>query len=130
MGFLSKLIVIILCLFSFCSVVFYFLGFSITFPFSISDDLYVPEHRLHAIRLATFTTFFYFGFRYIFFGTTKLYPIQYMGIFLFNLGVVGGLCFYVNNVQFSEYYLVPLYIILSIILYNSAKPKYRSYFKK
>ena len=108
----------------------YFFGISIVFPFTISDDLYVPQHRLHAIRLATFTTFVYFGIRYLFFGTTKLQPIQFLGVFLFNLGTVGGLCFYVNNVDFAEYYQVPFYIITSIILYNAGKPKFRSYFKK
>ena len=130
MRFFSKAIIFLLTLFGTISVISYFFGVSIVFPFTITDDLYVPEHRLHAIRLATFTTFIYFGIRYLFFGTTKLLPIQFLGIFLFNLGIVGGLCFYVNNVDFEEYYQVPFYIIISIILYNVGKPKFRSYFKK
>ena len=130
MRFFSKVIIFLLTLFGAISVISYFFGVSIVFPFTITDDLYVPEHRLHAIRLATFTTFVYFGIRYLFFGTTKLLPIQFLGIFLFNLGTVGGLCFYVNNVDFEEYYQVPFYIIISIILYNVGKPKFRSYFKK
>ena len=103
MRFLAKFLVFLLSLFGVITVVSYFYGYSITFPFTITEDTYVPEHRLHAVRLATFTTFFYFGFRYLFFGSTKLHPIQFLGVFLFNLGVVGGLCFYVNNVDFSEY---------------------------
>ena len=130
MRFFSKVIIFLLSLFAAISVISYFFGVSIVFPFTITDDLYVPEHRLHAIRLATFTTFVYFGIRHLFFGTTKLLPIQFLGIFLFNLGTVGGLCFYVNNVDFEEYYQVPFYIIISIILYNAGKPKFRSYFKK
>ena len=89
----------------------------------------MPEHRLHAIRLGTFTTFVYFGFRYLFFGSTKLHPIQFLGVFLFNLGLVGGFCFYVNDVEFSEYFQVPFFILSSIILYNAGKPKFRNYFK-
>ena len=96
----------------------------------MSDDLYVPDHRLHAVRLATFTTFVYFGFRCLFFGSTKLRPIQFLGVFLFNLGFVGGLCFYVNDVPLDEYYQVPFFIIISIILYNAGKPEFKSYFKK
>ena len=130
MGLLAKLLVLLLSLFGAISVISYFFGISIVFPFTISDDLYVPQHRLHAIRLATFTTFVYFGIRYLFFGTTKLQPIQFLGIFLFNLGTVGGLCFYVNNVDFKEYYLVPFYIIISIILYNAGRKDFRKYFKR
>ena len=130
MRFFAKVIIFLLSLFGSISVISYFFGVSIVFPFTISDDLNVPQHRLHAIRLATFATFVYFGFRYLFFGNTKLQPAQFLGIFLFNLGTVGGLCFYVNDVDFAEYYLVPFYIITSIVLYNAGKPKFRSYFKK
>ena len=53
-----------------------------------------------------------------------------LGVFLFNLGVVGGLCFYVNKVDASEFFLVPFFILISIILYNAGKPEFRNYFKK
>mgnify|MGYP001202794439 FL=1 len=129
MRLLAKCLVFLLSLFGAITVIFYFYGFSVTFPFSISEDLYVPEHRLHAIRLGTFTTFVYFGFRYLFFGSTKLHPIQFLGVFLFNLGLVGGFCFYVNDVEFSEYFQVPFFILSSIILYNAGKPEFRNYFK-
>ena len=130
MRIFAKLLIFLLSLFGAITVISYFFGYSVTFPFSVSEDLYVPEHRLHAIRLATFTTFVYFGFRYLFFGTTKLHPIQFLGVFLFNLGFVGGLCFYVNDVSLDEYYQVPFFILASIILYNAGKPEFRSYFKK
>ena len=129
MIFYSKVVIFLLSLFGAISVISYFFGVSIVFPFTISDDLNVPQHRLHAIRLATFSTFVYFGIRYLFFGNTKLLPIQFLGIFLFNLGTVGGLCFYVNNVDFKEYYQIPFYIIVSIILYNADRKDFRKYFK-
>ena len=130
MRFIAKLLVLLLSLFGAATVISYFYGHSIVFPFTISKDTYVPDHRLHAVRLATFTTFVYFGFRYIFFGSTKLHPIQFLGVFLFNLGVVGGLCFYVNKVDAWEFILVPFFILISIILYNAGKPEFRNYFKK
>ena len=130
MRIFAKLLIFLLSLFGAITVISYFFGYSVTFPFSVSQDLYVPEHRLHAVRLATFTTFVYFGFRYLFFGTTKLHPIQFLGVFLFNLGFVGGFCFYVNDVSLDEYYQVPFFIFASIILYNAGKPEFRSYFKK
>ena len=130
MRFFAKVIIFLLSLFGSITVISYFFGVSIVFPFTISDDLYVPQHRLHAIRLATFATFVYFGFRYLFFGNTKLQPAQFLGIFLFNLGAVGGLCFYVNDVNSTEYFLVPFYIIVSIILYYAGRTDLKKYFKR
>ena len=129
MRLIAKLLVLLLSIFGAATVIAYFYGYSFVFPFTISEDTYVPDHRLHAVRLTTFTTFVYFGFRYLFFGSTKLHPIQFLGVFLFNLGVVGGLCFYVNKVDISELFLVPFFIITSIILYNAGKPEFRNYFK-
>jgi len=129
MRLIAKLLVLLFSIFGAATVIAYFYGYSIVFPFTISEDTYVPDHRLHAVRLTTFTTFVYFGFRYLFFGSMKLHPIQFLGVFLFNLGVVGGLCFYVNKVDFSEFFLVPFFIITSIILYNAGKPEFRNYFK-
>ena len=127
---LAKFVVLLLSLFAAISVTSYFFGVSIIFPFTITDDLYVPQHRLHAIRLATMTTFIYFAIRYLFFRTTKLQPTQFLGIFLFNLGTVGGLCFYVNDVNSTEYFLVPFYIIVSIILYYAGRTDLKKYFKR
>ena len=97
----------------------------------MTEGTYVPEHRLQALRLSTFTTFVYFGFRYLFFGSEKLHPIQFLAVSLFNLGVLGGLCLYVNDINdSSEYFLVPFFILSSIILYNATKPQFRNYFKR
>ena len=131
MRFLSKFLIFFLSLHVAITVVAYFHGFSFTFPFIMTEGTYVPEHRLQSLRLSTFTTFVYFGFRYLFFGSEKLHPIQFLGVSLFNLGVLGGLCLYVNDIKdSSEYFLVPFFIFSSIILYNAANPKFRNYFKK
>tara|TARA_B100001248_G_C27213783_1_gene377021 strand:+ start:273 stop:668 length:396 start_codon:yes stop_codon:yes gene_type:complete len=131
MSFLSKFLILFLSLHVAITVIAYFYGFSFTFPFTMTEGTYVPEHRLQSLRLSTFTTFVYFGFRYLFFGSEKLHPIQFLGVSLFNLGVLGGLCLYVNDIKdSSEYFLVPFFIFSSIILYNAANPKFRNYFKK
>ena len=131
MRFLSKFLILFFSLHVTITVVSYFYGFSFTFPFTMTEGTYVPEHRLQSLRLSTFTTFVYFGFRYLFFGSEKLHPIQFLGVSLFNLGVLGGLCLYVNDIKdSSEYFLVPFFIFSSIILYNTANPKFRNYFKK
>ena len=131
MSLLSRFLILFLSLHVTFTVIAYFFGFSFTFPFIMTEGTYVPEHRLQALRLSTFTTFVYFGFRYLLFGSEKLHPIQFLGVSLFNLGVLGGLCLYVNDIKdYSEYFLVPFFIFSSIILYNAANPKFRNYFKK
>ena len=131
MRLLSKFLILFFSIHVAITVVAYFYGFSFTFPFIMTEGIYVPEHRLQSLRLSTFTTFVYFGFRYLFFGSEKLHPIQFLGVSLFNLGVLGGLCLYVNNIKdSSEYFLVPFFILSSIILYNATKPQFRNYFKK
>ena len=131
MRLLSKFLILFFSLHVAITVIAYFFGFSFTFPFIMTEGTYVPEHRLQALRLSTFTTFVYFGFRYLLFGSEKLHPIQFLGVSLFNLGVLGGLCLYVNDIKdSSEYFLVPFFIFSSIILYNAANPKFRNYFKK
>ena len=101
MRLMAKIIVIFLSLYALCVIIAYFFDKSLTFPFLITDNLHVPEYRLHAIRLATFSSFLYFGIRYLFFQSNTLYPIQYMGIFLFNLSIMGALCIYKEKIDSS-----------------------------
>ena len=130
MRFLSKIIVILLSIFSLTIIFGFIYNFSVVFPFTITNDLHaVPESRLQSVRLATAATFAYFGLRYIFFRTTKLYPIQFMGIFLFFLGLLGSIVTYKFQLPLSEYFVSILFFIASIVLYQAGKPQFRSYFR-
>ena len=130
MRFLAKLIIVLLTAFAFIIIVGFIFNFSIVFPFTITNDVKdVPGHRLHAVRLATAATFAYFGARYIFFQTTKLYPIQFLGIFLFFLATIGSIVFYKYQVSLSEYAVSIFWLITSIILYQAGKPEFRNYFR-
>ena len=130
MRILAKLIIFLLTAFAFIMIIGFIFNFSIVFPFTISNDVKnVPEHRLHAVRLATAATFAYFGARYIFFQATKLYPIQFLGIFLFFLATIGSIVFYKYQVQLSEYIVSFFWFITSIVLYQAGKPEFRNYFR-
>ena len=130
MRILAKLIIFLLTAFAFIMIIGFIFNFSIVFPFTISNDVKdVPEHRLHAVRLATAATFAYFGARYIFFQTTKLYPIQFLGIFLFFLATIGSIVFYKYQVSLSEYAVSIFWLITSIVLYQAGKPEFRNYFR-
>ena len=131
MRILAKLIIILLTLFAFITIIGFVFNFSVVFPFTITNDIHdIPEYRLQAVRLATAATFAYFGMRYIFFQTTKLYPIQFMGIFLFFLGFMGGIVIYKFQLPLSEYFVSIFFLIASIVLYQAGKPAFKSYFKK
>ena len=130
MRVLAKLIIFLLTIFSFVLIVGFIFNFSIVFPFTITNNVQdVPEHRLQAVRLATAATFAYFGARYIFFQTTKLYPIQFLGIFLFFLATIGSIVFYKYQVSLSEYAVSIFWLITSIVLYQAGKPEFRNYFR-
>ena len=131
MRFLSKIIVILLSIFSLLIIFGFIFNFSVIFPFTITNDVHdVPEHRLQSVRLATAATFAYFGLRYLFFQTTKLYPIQFMGIFLFFLAFMGCIVTYKFQLSLSEYFVSIFFLLASIILYQAGKPEFRSYFRR
>ena len=128
---IGNLIILVLVLFCISSVVGHFFGYTITFPqFSITKGYDIPEHRLHAIRLSIMCTFVYFSFRYLFFGSEPLYPIQFMGIMVGMLTIVGTLSYLFRGVEPSEYFPLIFYLPASIFLYYLGKPEVRKYFKK
>jgi hypothetical protein len=106
-------------------VIGYFYNVTITFPFSISDDHSVPEHRLHAIRLSLMTAFIYFSIRYFFVGSVKFYPVQVLAIILFHLSVVGSLVFYVEGANKGEYLQMLFWLPASLILYFAGKSEFK-----
>ena len=130
MKLLAKIIIFLLTLFALITIIGFIFNFSIVFPFTITNDFQdVPEHRLQMVRLATAATFAYFGVRYLFLQTTKLYPFQFMAIFLFFLSTIGSLSFYKYQVSLSEYGISIFFLISSIILYKAGKPEFRNYFR-
>ena len=131
MKLIVNLLILVLSLFCISSVIGHFCGYTITFPqFSITKGYDIPEHRLHAIRLSIMCTFVYFSFRYLFFGSEPLYPIQFMGIMVGMLTIVGTLSYLFRGVEPSEYFPLIFYLPASIILYYLGKPEVRKYFKK
>ena len=125
---LSKIIVGILCLWSIFIIISEVMGFTVYFPFNFVERQEIPYHRINSIRLSVFLTFSYFGFRYLFFQTEKLYPIQFLDIYIKSLVLAGIFVFYSMRVEFREYYFVFFFFIVSIILHFSSKKKVRSYF--
>ena len=85
---------------------------------------------MQSIRLSLILTFIYFGIRYIFFPSHKMYPIQFFNIYLKSLTICSLLVFYSFQVAFIEYYFVIFFFLVSTVLHFASKPEIRNYFKK
>ena len=126
--FLSKLIVGILSLWALFIIISEIMGVTVYFPFNFVEREEIPYHRINSVRLAVFLTFIYFGIRYLFRQSEKLYPIQFLDVFLKSLTLCGLFVFYSMNVELREYYFVIFFFIVSTITHFASRNKIRSYF--
>mgnify|MGYP001446884972 FL=1 len=125
---LAKLIIGILSLWALVSVIAEIIGITIFFPFNVVERQEIPYHRVASVRLSVFLTFAYFGFRYLFFQSEKLFPIQFLDVYIKSLTICGFFVFYTSQVEIREYYFVLFFFIVSIILHFASRNKIRSYF--
>ena len=113
---LSKIIVAVLTLWAIFILVSEIIGITVYFPFNFVEREEIPYHRINSVRLSVFLTFIYFGFRYLFFQSEKLYPIQFLEIYIKSLTVCGVFVFYSMGIPLSEWRFVLFFLIVSIIL--------------
>ena len=125
---LAKITIGLLSLWALSSVIAEIMGVTIFFPFNIVERQEIPYHRVISVRLSVFLTFAYFGFRYLFFQSEKLFPIQFLDIYIKSLTICGFFIFYTSKVEIKEYYFVLFFFIVSIILHFASRNKIRSYF--
>ena len=125
---LAKIIVGLLSFWAVCTVIAELMGVTIYFPFNIIEKQEIPIHRITSVRLSVLLTFAYFGFRYLFFQSEKLYPIQFLEIYIKSFTVCCLFVFYTSQVEYREYYFVLLLFIVSLILHFASRKKIRSYF--
>ena len=125
---LAKIIIGLLSLWALASVIAEIMGVTIFFPLNVVEKQEIPYHRVASVRLSVFLTFAYFGFRYLFFQSEKLFPIQFLDIYIKSLTICGFFVFYTTQVEIREYYFVLFFFIVSIILHFASRNKIRSYF--
>ena len=125
---LAKIIIGLLSLWAIVFIIAEIMGVTIYFPFTIVEKQEIPYHRITSVRLAVFLTFAYFGFRYLFFQSEKLFPIQFLDIYIKSLTVCAFFVFYTSQVDIREYYFVLFFFIVSIVLHFASRKKVRSYF--
>ncbi len=125
---LAKIIVGLLSFWAVCTVIAELMGVTIYFPFNIIEKQEIPIHRITSVRLSVLLTFAYFGFRFLFFQSEKLYPIGFLDIYIKSLTICCLFVFYYSQVEFREYFFVLFLFIVSLILHFASKDKMRSYF--
>ena len=125
---LAKIIIGLLGLWALASVIAEIMGVTIYFPLNVVERQEIPYHRVASVRLSVFLTFAYFGFRYLFFQSEKLFPIQFLDIYIKSLTICGFFVFYSSQVEIREYYFVLFFFIVSIILHFASRNKIRNYF--
>ena len=125
---LAKIIIGLLSLWAVSAFIAEIMGVTIFFPFNIVERQEIPYHRLSSLRVSIMLTFAYFGFRYLFLQTNKLYPIQFLEIYIKSFTICCLFVFYTSQVEFREYYFVLFLFIVSLILHFASRKKIRSYF--
>ena len=125
---LSKIIVAMLALWAAFIVISEIAGVTVFFPLNFVENVEIPYHRMQAVRLSVFLTFIYFGVLYIFMQSEKLYPIQFLDIYIKSITICSLFIFYSQNVPFREYYFVFFFFVVSVILHFASRKKIRNYF--
>ena len=125
---LAKITIGILSIWALAFIIAEIMGVTVYFPYTIVERQEIPYHRIASVRLAVFLTFAYFGFRYLFLQSEKLYPIQFLEIYIKSLTVCCLFVFYSSEVEYREYYFVLFLFIVSLILHYASRNKIRSYF--
>ena len=126
---LSKIIITLLTLLGIAILVGEIFNLHIYFPLNVAENNEIPYHRMQSIRLSLIVTFVYFGVRYIFWQSIKMYPIQFLNIYLKSLAVCSLLVFYSFQVETREYYFVLFFFVVAIILHFASRPEIRRYFR-
>ena len=125
---LSKIIITLLTLLGIAILVGEIFNLHIYFPINLAENNEIPYHRMQSIRLSTIVAFVYFGVRYIFWQSIKMYPIQFLNIYLKSLTLCSLFVFYSFQVELGEYYFVLFFFVVSIILHFASRPEIKKYF--
>ena len=127
--FLSKVLVIMLTLVGIAILIGELVNVHIYFPLNVSENDEVPYHRMQSVRLSAVISFVYFGVRYLFWRSVKMYPIQFLNIILKSLAISSLFVYYTLQVELGEYWFVLFFFIVAIILHFASRPEIRKYFK-
>ena len=127
--FLSKILIVVLTLIGIIILLAEIINVHIYFPLTISENEKIPYHRMQSVRLSAIISFVYFGVRYLFWRSIKMYPIQFLNVILKSLAISSLFVYYSLQVELREYWFVLFFFIVATILHFASRPEIRKYFK-
>ena len=127
--FMSKILIFLLTLIGIIVLMGELINVHIYFPLNIVTSENIPYHRMQSIRLSLILTFIYFGIRYLFWQSDKMYPIQFLNIYLKSLAICSLFVYYTFQMELREYWFVLFFFIVAIILHYASRPEIKRYFK-
>ncbi len=108
------------------------LGYSFSFPFEFSQSLdEIPFHRWQIVRVSVFLTFGYLAIRHFLFGKEKMFPIQFLDIYLKFLGGSGLVIYYQQGItEYWEYAALGFFLVAALLSHFLSRPEYKKIFFK
>ena len=108
------------------------LGYTFNFPFEFTKTLEdIPFHRWQVVRVSVFLTFGYLAIRHFLLGNEKLYPVQFLDIYLKFLGGSGLIIYYHQGItEYREYATLGFFIVAALFSHFLARPEYKKIFFK
>ena len=108
------------------------LGYSFSFPFDFNDSLNdIPLHRWQIVRVSVFLTFGYLAIRHFLFGKEKMFPVQFLDLYLKFIVGSGVFIYYQQGItDYSEYATLGFFLIAAILSHFLSRPEYKKIFFK
>ena len=108
----------------------HWVGVTVQFPFTITEEGELPYYRWQGIRLGVFFTLAYFGIQYVLGFSKEVYPISFVKVFIFNMCFFGIILMYRLDVPKEEYLIPAFWLAFLLILNIATTNRYRRMFKK
>ena len=108
------------------------LGYTFYFPFEFAKTLEnIPFHRWQIVRVSVYLTFGYLAIRHFLLGNEKLYPVQFLDIYLKFLVGSGLIIYYQQGItEYREYATLGVFIVAALFSHFLARPEYKKIFFK
>ena len=108
------------------------LGYSFSFPFDFNESLNdIPFHRWQIVRVSVFLTFGYLAIRHFLFGKEKMFPVQFLDLYLKFIVGSGVFIYYQQGItDYSEYATLGFFLIAAILSHFLSRPEYKKIFFK
>ena len=125
---ISKLLVLVLTLFSIFLGICALLGIQIYFPFNVAEGEEIPYHRMQSIRVAVFMTFTFYGCLYLINSIKEVFPIHFLKVFMISFGITSFIFSLKGEEGIIEIIFAIFYLICGLIFHLVSKPYIKKYF--